>query len=202
MATRAERRQATQNRVKAMTHQLRAEAFRLIRDKGPVSPKEVAQHLEVAVKDLNYHIRKLEEYGCIEEVSTRKVRAVLEHFYVATEQHMIDTDEWDELVENEPEMAEFIVDDVIQSILDDYTTSRRVGIVAKDQEFFIARTPHIFDSEGIHEALAASQAYEDAMTEIAVRSASRRSKEETDDLPVCTSIAFFKMPKSSTLRSS
>lgn len=202
MATRAERRQATQNRVKAMTHQVRAEAFRLIRDKGPISPKEVAQELEAEVRDLNYHIRKLEDYGCIEEVSTRRVRSVLEHFYVATELHMIDTDEWEELVEQEPEMAEFIVDDVVQSILDDYTTSRRAGVVASDSEFFIVRTPHLLDHEGVQEALKASEKYEDEMVEIAARSAARRSGEEGEDIPVCTSIVFFKMPKTDTRKSS
>jgi DNA-binding MarR family transcriptional regulator len=178
-----------------MTHQLRAEAFRLIRDKGPVSPKEVAQELEVEVKDLNYHIRKLEEFGCIEEVFTRKVRSVLEHFYVATELHMIDTDEWEELFEAEPEMAEFIVDDVVQSILDDYTASRRAGVVGTDNEFFIVRNPHLLDREGVREAIEASEKYENAMVEVAARSAARRGEKETEDLPVCTSIVLFKMPK-------
>lgn len=194
MATRAERRQATQNRVKAMTHQLRAEAFRLIRDKGPSSPKEVARELEVEVRDLNYHIRKLADFRCIEEVGTRKVGSVLEHFYAATELHMIDTGEWDELFETEPEMAEVIVDDVVQCILDDYTTSRRAGVVATDSEFYIVRTPHILDSEGVKEALEASEKYEDEMFEIAARSAARRGKVEGDSIPVCTSIALFKMP--------
>lgn len=202
MATRAERRQATQNRIKAMSHQLRAEAFRLIRERGPISPKEVAQVLEVPVRDLNYHIRKLAEYRCIEEVSSRKVRAVLEHFYVATELHMIDTDEWDELFESEPEMAEFIVDDVVQGILDDYTGSRRAGVVGSDKEFFIVRNPHVFDAEGIEEALEVSQEFEDAMAAVAARSAARQCKEPTEDLPVSTSMLFFKMPKSSKRRSS
>jgi hypothetical protein len=178
-----------------MTHQLRAEAFRLIRDKGPSSPKEVAGELGVEVRDLNYHIRKLRDFRCIEEIGTRKVGSVLEHFYAATELHMIDTDEWDELVENEPEMAEIIVDDVVQCILDDYTTSRRAGVVGSDSEFYIVRTPHLLDSEGIEEALKASETYENEMFEIAARSAARRGKVEGDGIPVCTSIGFFKMPR-------
>lgn len=195
MATRAQRRQATQNRVKAMTHQLRAEAFRLIRDKGPSSPKELAKELGVEIRELNYHIKKLVEFQCIEEVASRKVGSVLEHFYAATELHMIDTDEWDELAENEPEMAEVIVDGVIQCILDDYTTSRRAAVVASDSEFYIVRTPHLLDSEGVEEALEASERYEDEIFAIAARSAARRSKVEDDGIPVCSSIALFKMPR-------
>lgn len=195
MATKAQRRQATQNRIKAMMHVLRAEAFRLIRDKGPISPKEVAEQLEADVKDLSYHIHKLEDYGCVEEVGTRKVRSVLEHFYVATEIHMIDTDEWDELFESEPEMAEFFMDEAIQNILDDYVTSRRAGVIGRDREHFLTRTPHLLDPEGVQEALEASQRHEDDLNAIAERSAARRGKEGTEAVPVCTTVVFFKMPK-------
>jgi DNA-binding MarR family transcriptional regulator len=195
MATRAQRRQATSNRVKAMTHQLRAEAFRLIRDRGPISPREVAEALKVDVKDLNYHIRKLEEFSCVEEVGTRKVRSVLEHFYVATEQHMIDTEAWGELAELDPEMAEFLVDEFMQCIVDDYSDSRQAGIVGLDEEFYILRTPIVLDPKGIREALKASEKYEAEMMRIVDRSTERRLQAGTDEVPVSFSIVWFKMPK-------
>lgn len=80
MATKAQRRQATQNRIKAMFHPLRAEAFRVIRDRGPLSPAQVARELEGDVKDVSYHVRKLRDYGCLEEVRTQQVRGAVEHF--------------------------------------------------------------------------------------------------------------------------
>ena len=80
MATRAQRRQATSNRIKAMSHPLRAEAFRLIRDRGPMSPTQVARVLEADRKDVSYHIRKLKEFNCVEEVDHRIVRGAVEHF--------------------------------------------------------------------------------------------------------------------------
>lgn len=195
MATRAQRRQATQNRIKAISSQLRAEAFRVIRDRGPISPKEVALELEVEVSDLNYHIRKLEEFNCIEEVSSRQVGTFLQHFYVATEQHMVDTEEWDELAEVEPEMAEFLVDEYMQSIVDDYTESRRADVVGLDGEFFIVRHPLRFDPEGIKEALEASEEYESKLLDIATRSIERRGRESTEAVPVSASVVFFKMPR-------
>jgi predicted transcriptional regulator len=180
-----------------MQHALRAEAFRLIRDKGPLSTKEIALELEVDVSELSYHVRKLNEFDCIEKVGNRQVRGAVETFYIATEQHMIDTEEWDELVADEPWMAEVLTDSFMQGIVDDYTESRRGGVVGSDKEFFIVRTPHLFDPEGVQEALDASQRYEDEMTAIASRSAARRANEETDDVPVSTSIVFFKMQKPS-----
>lgn len=195
MTTKAQRQQATANRLKAMSHPVRAQAFRLIRDKGPISPKQLAEALGLSVKDLSYHVRKLKDYRCVEEVSSRKVRSVLEHFYVATEMHMVDTEEWEELFEREPEMAEFILDDVIQCILDDYIASRRAGVVGSDKEFFVTRTPHLLDPEGIDEALKASEEYEDIINAIASRSAARRAEKGTADVPVCTTVVFFKMPR-------
>jgi DNA-binding transcriptional ArsR family regulator len=195
VATRAERRQATQNRIKAMSHPLRAEAFKLIRDEGPLSPREVARTLGADLKDVSYHVRKLNEFDCVEEVANRQVRGAVEHFYRATEQHMIDTEEWAELAESEPQMAEALTDEGMQGIVDDYTASRRAGIVPLDEEFWIVRTPVLLDPEGVREALGASEEYEDAMNEIAARSARRRLEEGTEEVPASSSIVFFKMPK-------
>lgn len=195
MATRAQRRQATQNRIKAMSHPLRAEAFRLIRDQGPLSPREVAQTLEADLKDVSYHVRKLSEFQCVEEVMNRQVRGAVEHFYRATEQHMIDTAEWAELAEAEPQMAEALTDEGMQGIVDDYTASRQAGLVPLDEEFWIVRTPMLLDPEGVREALQASEEYEDAMNEIAARSADRRVQSGTEEVRVSSSVAFFKMPK-------
>jgi predicted transcriptional regulator len=179
-----------------MSHPLRAEAFRLIRDRGPLSPAEVARILEADLRDVSYHVRKLSEFSCVEEVQHRHVRGAVEHFYRATEQHMIDTEEWGELAESEPQMAEVITDECMQGIVDDYTASRHASIVALDEEFWIVRTPMILDPEGVQEALEASAEYEDRMTEIATRSAERRLAADTEEVPISSSAVLFKMPKS------
>lgn len=200
MATRAQRRQATQNRIKAMSHPLRAEAFRLIRDRGPLSPTEVARELEAELKDVSYHVRKLNEFNCVEEVANRPVRGAVEHFYRATEQHMIDTEEWGELAEVEPQMAEALTDEFLQGIVDDYSESRRAAVVALDEEFWIVRTPLVLDPEGVREALEAAEVYENEITEIAARSAERRISEGAPEVPVSSSVVFFKMPERATRR--
>jgi DNA-binding transcriptional ArsR family regulator len=198
VATKADRRQATQNRIKAMSHPLRAEIFRLFRERAEVmSPAQASREIEADIRDVSYHIRKLEEFDCVEEVSNRQVRGAVEHFYRATEQHMIDTEEWGELAELEPAMAEALTDEFMQGIVDDYSASRRAAIVALDEEFFIVRTPYVLDPAGIDEALEASQRYENEMIDIASRSAARRSDAGTEEVPVSSSIVLFKMPRRS-----
>jgi predicted ArsR family transcriptional regulator len=177
-----------------MQHPLRAEAFRLIRDHGPISPAEVARELKADVPTVSYHVRKLSEYDCVEEVENRPVRGVVEHFYRATEQQRLDLEEWAELVEAEPEVAEVLTDEFMQNIVDDFTTSRQASIVGRDEKFWITRTPHVLDPEGIDEALRAAEAYEAEMAEIAARSAARRLEEATPEVPVSSSIVLFKMP--------
>jgi len=197
VATKAQRRQATQNRIKALSHPLRAEAFRLIRDRGPLSPRGVSRELEADVRTVSYHVRKLRDFNCIEEVEARPVRGAIEHFYRATEEHMIDTEEWGELADAEPQMAQALTDDFMQCVVDDYSESRRAGVVGLDEEFWIVRTPLVLDSAGVMEVLDASQRYENEVLEIATRSAQRVGKDEAEPVPTSHSVVFFKMPKRS-----
>jgi DNA-binding transcriptional ArsR family regulator len=193
VATRAERRQATQNRLKAMQHPLRAEAFGLIRERGPMSPAEVARELEADIPTVSYHVRKLREYNCVEEVENRPVRGVVEHFYRATESHMVDIEEWAELADQNPEVAEVLTDEFMQFIVDDFTASRRAAIVGRDEKFWISRTPHVLDDRGLDEALEAAEAYEAKITEIAAQSSARLDPEDRG-IPVSSSLVLFKMP--------
>jgi len=177
-----------------MQHPLRAEAFRLFRESpGPMSPVEVARELEADVPTVSYHVRKLREYDCVEEVENRPVRGVVEHFYRATDSPRVDIEEWTELADQNPVLAEVLTDEFMQYIVDDFTASRRATIVGRDEKFWITRTPHVLDDDGLEEALEAAEAYEAKITEIAARSAARLASEEPGT-PVSSSIALFKMP--------
>jgi hypothetical protein len=92
-------------------------------------------------------------------------------------------------------MAEALTDEFMQGIVDDYSESRRGAVVALDEEFWIVRNPLVLDPEGVREALEAAEAYEDEITRIAARSAQRRVGEGAAEVPVSSSIVFFKMPE-------
>src|SRR5262245_7394566 len=105
MSTKTQRRKATENRVKAMSHPLRAASLRILADRT-ASPAEMARELEEELSNVSYHTKQLVEFEHAELVSTRPVRGALEHFYRATERHLLDTEEWEEL---NPVMAENLV---------------------------------------------------------------------------------------------
>ncbi|HKO38179.1 MAG TPA: hypothetical protein VJU14_07415 [Solirubrobacterales bacterium] len=167
----------------------------MIRVNGPISPAAIARELEADTKAVSYHVRKLREFNCVELIKTKVTRGTVEHFYIATEHHLVDTEEWDELVESEPQMAEVIMDEVVQCIVDDYSASRRASVVGVDSEFYLVRHPGTVDPEGVQEVLEASEQYEKAIEEIMARSANRQGETATDSIPISASIVFFKMPK-------
>ncbi|HET7588579.1 MAG TPA: hypothetical protein VFK14_00115 [Solirubrobacterales bacterium] len=192
--TATQRRETARKRLKAMSHPLRAEALRLMRDRGTISPAAAARELCAEVDDVAYHVRKLVEYGCAELAGTRQVRGATEHFYRATEQHLLQLEEWEALAKDQPMAAEALVDEFMQHILDDYTASRGEQIVGRDEEFHITRTPLALDQEGLEEALTASEEHRERMASIAAKSAERRAQTGEEEIRTSSCVLFFKLP--------
>src|SRR3954469_23085071 len=108
MSTKIERRKAASNRIKAMNHPLRAELLRMLTERT-ASPAEMARQMDEDLSNVSYHTKQLVELECAELVSTRPVRGALEHFYRATERHLLYMDEWEEL---DSMMAENILSEI------------------------------------------------------------------------------------------
>ena len=96
MPAKTQRRKATENRIKAMSHPLRASILRILTERT-ASPAEMARDLDEDLSNVSYHTKQLVGFECVELVSTRPVRGALEHFYRATERHLIDTEDWETL---------------------------------------------------------------------------------------------------------
>jgi DNA-binding transcriptional ArsR family regulator len=190
MSTKAERRKATENRVKAMGHPLRAAVLRILADRT-ASPAEMARELDEELSNVSYHTKQLVEFECAELVSTRPVRGALEHFYRATARHLIDTEEWEEL---DPVIAEDLVCEFMQKILDDFTASARMQLIGGDKDFHLTRTPLVLDKVGLQEALEAHERARLEILEIEARSAERMIESGEEGVNVSSSQGCFKMP--------
>jgi DNA-binding transcriptional ArsR family regulator len=176
MSTKAERRKATENRIKAMSHPLRAAVLRILVERT-ASPAEMARELDEELSNVSYHTKQLVEFECAELVSTRPVRGALEHFYRATERHLIDTEAWEE------------------KILDDFTASARAQLVGGDKDFHLTRTPLVLDQDGLQEALETHERARLEILEIEARSAERMLNSGEIGVNVSTSQGCFKMPE-------
>lgn len=190
MSTKTQRRRATENRIKAMSHPLRASILRLLADRT-ASPAEMARELDEELSNVSYHTKQLVEFECAELVSTRPVRGALEHFYRATERHLIDTEEWEEL---DPVIAEDLVCEFMQKILDDFVASARGKLIGSDKDFHLTRTPLVLDGEGLQEALEAHERLRLEILEIEARSASRMVDSGEGGANFSSSQGCFKVP--------
>jgi len=190
MSTKVERQKAAQNRIKAMNHPLRASLLRILVERTS-SPAEMARELDEDLSNVSYHTKQLVELDCAELVSTRPVRGALEHFYRATERHLLYMDEWEEL---DSMMAENILSEIMQKVLDDFVTSARASEVGSDNKFHIGRTPLVLDAQGLKEALDAHERARLEILDIATRSAERLIESGEEGINVSSSQACFKMP--------
>lgn len=197
MSTKTESRKAAENRIKAMSHPLRAAILRILGERM-ASPAEMARELDEELSNVSYHTKQLVEFECAELVHTRPVRGALEHFYRATERHLIHTEDWDGL---DPVVAEDIVCEVQQKMLDDFVASVRAGLIGTDKNFHLSRSPLLLDAEGLQEALAVHERTRLQLEEIAARSATRLVESGEQGINVTSSQGCFKMPRSKARRS-
>lgn len=191
MSTKTQRRKATENRIKAMSHPLRASILRTLTERT-ASPAEMARELDEELSNVSYHTKQLVEFECAELVSTRPVRGALEHFYRATERHLIDTEEWEEL---DPVMAENLLCEIVQKMLDDFVASRRAGVIGADENFHLTRTLMVLDEQGMEEALEAHERARLEIAEIQARSATRMVESGEKGTGVSTSQSCFGLPE-------
>ncbi len=181
------------NRLEAMNHPLRARVLRLLVERGVMSPAELSRTLRAKLSDVSYHIRRLVKLECAELVDTRPVRGAVEHFYRATERHLITTEEFEEL---DPIVADDIVLDSFQRIIDDVVASRNARMLGFDRHFYLARTPYVLDEEGFQEGMKAADRCREELSEIERKSAERRVN-GAPGVAVSGSILWFKVPNAS-----
>jgi DNA-binding transcriptional ArsR family regulator len=198
MSTKVERQKAAQNRIKAMNHPLRAALLQILAERTS-SPAEMARELDEDLSNVSYHTKQLVELECAELVSTRPVRGALEHFYRGTERHLLDTEEWGEL---DPMMAENLLCEIMQKVLDNFVTAARAKTIGEDADFHLTRTPLVFDEQGLQEALESHERTRQELLEISSRSADRMVESDEEGINVSSSQACFKMPNSKGRQSS
>jgi hypothetical protein len=191
MSTKTERQKAAQNRIKAMNHPVRAAVLGILAERTS-SPAEMARELDEDLSNVSYHTKQLVELECAELVSTRPVRGALEHFYRATERSVMDKEGWDEKLD--PVLAESLLQEVMQKILDNFVTAARARTIGADAEFHLTRTPLLVDQQGLEEALEAHERARLELLDIATRSAERMVDSGEEGINVSSSQACFKMP--------
>ena len=85
--------------LKALSHPLR---LRILHEmhRGLASPKEIADKLGESLGVVSYHVRTLEELGCIELSETKFRRGAVQHFYKPLRRVELNDADWAALPES------------------------------------------------------------------------------------------------------
>lgn len=196
MASRLQHREATHNRLLAVSHPLRAAIFRFLTERT-ASVSEIARELGLERRDVpnvSHHVKQLVKLGCAEEVGERRVGQQIVTLYVATERALVATTEWEALVADNPELAEHLLGEFMQCQIDDFTTAIKAKTLGLGDNFHITKTDRIVDAQGFIELMEHYEACRSGADEIERRAAERRSDSGDDAIHVSACLSLFEMP--------
>lgn len=179
-------------RIKAMSHPVRRKILRHIVEHGPIAPVEIHHQLQIDLSKCSYHCRALVELRCAEVVRTEPVRGSTKHWLVATERHLIEDPEWEEL---DPVAREGVLAAVMQPVIDDFKAGVNDGTIGQEAtDFHMTRIPlRAMDAEAFAELRAAHRRLFDETSEIARRAAERMSKSGEPPIAVSSSQLCFRV---------
>jgi hypothetical protein len=171
-------------RLMAMGHEDRRKILRHIRDHGPIAAVEVRDALRLDMSTAGYHCRVLRELGCVEVVKTEPVRGSVKKWLVATERHIVEDPEWEQL---DPVAREGVLISVFQPTVDDFERGIKDETIGqKATDFHVTREPlKAMDAEGFEELRAAHHRLFEETSEIARRAAERMAA--TGEKPISVS---------------
>ena len=171
---------AEANRVKAMSHPLRAKIHLLLAEK-PGTPAEVVDRLlaedafetglsrSELTSEVTHHCKYLVQLGCAEVVDERKRGARTSLTYKAIEQHVVYTEDWEDLpltakMSNSTQFAQTQVDTLVEW--------RRSG-GGQTNDFHVTSDRYWLDDEGFEDFMRITEearlAYEAAAVDAEAR---------------------------------
>lgn len=68
----------------ALQHSMRRRILRQMLGKEAISPREIADALDLPLSNISYHVRVLADCAAVSLVRTQQVRGSLQHFYSTT----------------------------------------------------------------------------------------------------------------------
>lgn len=176
--SRAQRREAAQNRLEAIRNPLRAEILELL-VKGPNSPAEMAKILGASTQLVSQHTKRLVELGCAELADVVPVHGTVKHVYRATARVLVETKDWENL---SPEVKNHQVWQYANAIVDDLELGLREKTLGRDKYFHLSQTRIVVDERGRDEVMEVQEQARLKILEIQAESTKRLDGEDGVDM--------------------
>jgi DNA-binding transcriptional ArsR family regulator len=165
--------------AKALSHPMRARILTILNERV-ASPNEIAEMIDERLPNVSYHVRALQELGCIELVRTAQRRGAIEHYYRALTRPFFSDRDWKRL----PRSARQAVSDVgLQMVWEDTADAMRSGTFEQRADRHLSRTPLVLDEEGWSEVNRLLQQLQTQAEAIEAKSSKRLAKSDEDGIP-------------------
>jgi DNA-binding transcriptional ArsR family regulator len=130
--------------AKALSHPMRAQILAILNERV-ASPNEISETIGERLPNVSYHVRALDELGCIELVRTAQRRGAIEHYYRALERPYFSDRDWKRL----PRSARKSLSDVaLQMIWNEVSDAIEAGTFEGRTDRYLTRSALTLDERG------------------------------------------------------
>jgi DNA-binding transcriptional ArsR family regulator len=176
--------------AKALSHPMRTRILAILNERV-ASPNEIAEIIEERLPNVSYHVRALQDLGCIELVSTAQRRGAIEHYYRAIVRPFFSDRDWKKL----PQSGRQAVSDVaLQMIWEDLSEAIKKGTFEARPDRHLSRSPLNLDETGWRELADLLTEALDEAEKIEARSAGRLKKSGDEGVPTRLVLMHFESP--------
>ena len=178
----------------ALAHPTRAHALTVL-SQHPASPRELAEELGVPTRHVAYHIKRLEELGCVELAQSKPVRGgrVVEHVYRATQRSYFDADSWERLTDQQ---KRGVVTTYLRLSSEDVNEAILAGTIYEPDDNHISRTVMSVDQQGWQELIEVLDSAVGEVLEVQARIAERTAGQGDPEMMLAkVLILHFRAPE-------
>lgn len=179
--------------VKALAHPLRIEILRRLQDRV-ASPSELTAELGADLRNISYHVQRLERLGLLELVQTKQRRGALEHFYRARGKLAITDQAWDQV-------PTIVKDAMVGATLDQVRADLSTAAAGRGfdrGDAHLTRAAVVLDEKGFRELVDAFNDLYELVGTIAKQCAERLAAATDDDAGIDAGVvlALFETDRS------
>jgi len=133
----------------ALAHPTRAHALAVLFQR-PASPRELAEELDLPTRHVAYHVKRLEELGCVELAQTKAASGgrVVEHIYRATQRPYLDADGWEGV---DDRLKRGVTTTLLRLASEDVNEAILTGTIHEPDDNHLSRSVMAVDKEGWQE---------------------------------------------------
>lgn len=181
--------------AKAMGHPSRSQIISYLEKNGVSSPKEMAQAglAEGKLPNVAYHVRILEEYGCVELVEEEPVRGSTAHYYRATTRMLLDIDAWRKLNKSTKKAVSIVA---VQETIETVSEAMEQDTFDSFDERNVMNLRRQVDREGFLIAAQRMHEFMEWFDELEGECLKRNQSSESDQLfPMSVNMLLYESPR-------